>query len=876
MIRRLRFSPSLRRATVVVAVVLGIAGQAAVVSVGRAAEQRFSVVGTWVPAVLPPGDGIDNAVSSTRLVFDQSRRVMWATEGYTPVIVVAYNADTRQPIGKPLTLPGQVSSTALDQARGRFIVAQSVPLTQAAGPSLAPNSSTPELDAYELDGTSLRVAWHADVSSLGVDTELAALRVDSAADALYAAWQPSGSLQGQVHASRFGLDAAAPVPQWSFALPPACPVLASREKAAEDSPVLGFSRSNNAIYLPCAVPDVITSRPPLPGGIGKLSLGPNGSMPAPGGFTLFPTSGDFVLSSGSAFDEATGRLMVDVTFGPASAVTTFDTEHDRYVGVIDGGGNRFTGLGFNERTGRLYAMNVHPKRGLTVGDVRTTPPSQPASYPEVYSQVAVPLFVDAVTSEIYAIYGLGTGHAHYLIVRDTRPPLDTRQATVNPDSNTSDITERVGETAATFNASAQGYGMVLRQVGGVQGVATNADGGPTPINGNSDPELRGAYLLGATLSADEATASSIAADRDQGSTGAQQASVCAASPQQLQPTTCPWPYRPASCSSADKTVTNATDGPSGRASSTCGAAQRMASAHSDYTAGTLGSVDVGALSATATIIENVAEGTRTDVTAEVRDVVLMAGALRIHRVVATARALAHGRPGTAATSFTRSVEGVVLNGTTLCEGSCNLDMVAAQVDAAFPGKLRISFPTPDSGFAKGSPGGYQAMLRLSEADHLDDVLINAQRADRVEVPGMVVVSSFDATRPSRTVLMLAGVEAEARYGIYPLDQFTADQAAGAAPSGFAAGGALTGALPAIATAPAAVAAGLPGASPSASHPVAAMPSIFGWHGWQWAFAHPGEFVRLLAVWLVLLVPVFLSARRWSLLRRHALDMEAAR
>jgi hypothetical protein len=134
---------------------------------------------------------------------------------------------------------------------------------------------------------------------------------------------------------------------------------------------------------------------------------------------------------------------------------------------------------------------------------------------------------------------------------------------------------------------------------------------------------------------------------------------------------------------------------------------------------------------------------------------------------------------------------------------------------------------------------------------------------------------LDTQKPSRTLLMLAGVEAEAHYGVYPLDQFTADQAAGLVPGAPAAPllSSLTAQLPYAAPASSGAAAGTaPRTSPVATA-LSPIPALFGWHGWQWALTHPAELLRLAAVWLVFLLPVYLSARRWSLLRRHHLDME---
>jgi hypothetical protein len=451
------------------------------------------------------------------------------------------------------------------------------------------------------------------------------------------------------------------------------------------------------------------------------------------------------------------------------------------------------------------------------------------------------------------------------------------RSTSPPGPSTQDIAENSQTTGATYSASAQAFGMVVRQVGGAESAAQDAEN-VFGVNGNSEPELRGAYLNGISLSTDQAAASSIAADRDGQTLGGDQATVCASSPQQAQAATCPWPFNPAQCSSFDSLTTGADATPTGDAASSCSLLQRSAATSSSLTAANLGEVTAGSVSSSATLLEDATAGVRAQVSAEAHDVVALGGALHIARISTTAQAHAHGRPGTAGTTFTRVVEGVTLNGTALCTSPCDLDVVAAEIDAAYSGRISISFPTPDPGFAHGSPGGFQAMLRLGEGEHLDDVVNNAQPAGRVEVPGMVITIPIDGTRPSRTVISLAGVEAEARYGIYPLDQFVADQSSGFAPSGPAAAPGDSGSLLPFAGATT-VAAGAAGparsAAPAALQPVAAIPSILGWHGWRWALSHPGEFLRLLAVWLVFLIPVYLSARRWSLLRRHAIAMDLA-
>jgi hypothetical protein len=877
MIRRLR-SPWTRLATVlaVAAPVLTVLGAP---PAHAAPAERFSELREWTPSFLPDGNSFDDIYSRTKVVFDEQRRLMWvAIPGLSQMIssLAAYDADTLQPRSAPLMLPAAVSSVSIDPATGHAIVVQSA-ATHVVFGMLVPE--TPVIDAYALNGKSLTRVWRADLSKLGAGVEIASLAFDPAGRAAYIASQPSGVVAGLVTLSRLDLSSATPAVQWSTVLPPTCPEVPSNEKfnGSNATSAMGVNRGAHALYLMCGVPEEIQSiRPPLAGGVGKVALGTIPSTaPSPSAFSLFPIAGDFHESTGSVFDAATGRFMIDESNQEAGSVVVFDTTSDHYVGLVDGGLNTFGAVGFDDVSGRLYMMEQNPQFGLLVSDTRTTPPSQPTKWPQWYFQPTVwRIPVDGATSRVFLFRPPGANvHATYRILRDNQPPVDVSERTTDPDSNTTDMAEEPGMTGVTYNASAQGYGAVLRQVGGAQSAVQDAEGF-FHVSGNSDPELRAAYLNSITLSTDEATASSTAADRDWDFTGTQQTTVCGSTPAQLQDATCPWPYPPAICASFDTLAAKTAAGPAGTATSSCSAAQHSATTQAEYTGGDLGGVTVGAVSTTASLLEDPVAGAGVEVTSEARDISMLGGALRIARVATTATAHAHGRKGTAGTTFTRSVEGVVLNGTSLCDGTCNLDLVSTEVEAAFPGRLRITFPAPDAGFATGSPGGFQALVRLGDAEHLDDVQLNSQPADRLEVPGMKVVSMFDTMRPSRTVLTLAGVEAEARYGIYPLDQFTADQADGLVPSDTVPTLPVAGGdLPTIAPVDAVVPGVPPSRAAAAPAPLSGLPALFGWHGWQWALTHPGDLLRLAAVWLVFLIPVYLSARRWSLLRRHHLEVD---
>lgn len=856
-------------AAIAAATAVGTAPRAA--AAGTPPDTRFTLVRAWQPSQLPPGVDATSAANSALLTFDPDRHRMWVVVSAFPALLSVYDSDSLRPLSDPVLLPGAVTAAQLDPASGQFLVAQAG--LYSLGNVKTGTDPTPHLDGFALDGATLHAVWHADLTALGPGTDIASLYVDTSGHGLYATYELAAPAVPGVWLARFTLGAATPVLQWTYALPPSCPttpsVVKSTRAAGTPAPAMGFSAAKQAVYLLCAVPALI-ARPSLLGGVGKVTLGAGGSAPATaGGFTLMPIAGDIFESGGSAFDERTHRLVFDLLVGSGGDEAVFDVDADAYVGMIDGGPNRFAGVGVDTRRGRLYGMSG---TGLVVADLRTTPPSQPTSYPDISTGERI--FADSTDGNIWALAAERNFTAKsWHVYHDTAPLLDLNVA-ANPDSNTSDIAESPQATGATFSASGQAYGMVARQVGGAESAAQDTEN-VFGVNGNSNPELRAAYLNTISLSADQASASSIAADRDAQTIGGGQQSLCAASPQQAQSTTCPWPYKPGACSSFGTLTTGGDSTPTGTAASSCSLLQRSVSTSSSLTAADLGQVTAASTSSTATILEDATAGVRTQVTAEAHDVVALGGALRIAQIVTTAQAHAHGRPGTAGTTFSRDVEGVSLNGTSLCTGTCDLDVVASEINAAYSGRVEISFPTPDAGLAKGSPGGYLALVRISDGDHLDGVLNSSQPADRVEVPGMVITLPIDASRPSRTVISLAGVEAEARYGIYPLSQFLADQSAGVAPSGSPATFPATGSLLPIGSgAPfAAIASQVTPLAPVASQPAATLSSILGWHGWQWALAHPGEFLRMLAVWLVFLLPVYLSARRWSLLRRHALGVD---
>jgi hypothetical protein len=257
------------------------------------------------------------------------------------------------------------------------------------------------------------------------------------------------------------------------------------------------------------------------------------------------------------------------------------------------------------------------------------------------------------------------------------------------------------------------------------------------------------------------------------------------------------------------------------------------------------------------------KGAVTNVTATVHGVSLLDGAVRIGELTTSVEAHAHGRPGTAGSIFHRVLQDVRLGSRLLCASSCNASNVASAINATFPGQLRVDFPTPDAGLANGSPGGYQAVVKREQVQQIQEVQLNEQSADRVEVPGMVVTVFEDNYVPSRTIAYLGGVEAEAYYGIYLLG---ANSNSGAPNLGQGPTAPKSMASRVSATLQHAAQGGAAPQPPAvATGPQQLLPSIG--HGLRVLANSIARVFRLFGVWLLLLVPVYLGARRWALLSR---------
>ena len=610
-------------------------------------------------------------------------------------------------------------------------------------------------------------------------------------------------------------------------------------------------------------------RPPVPRGVGRLALkaAPEaGTTPKPGAFELFEHAGDFSRGD-SHFDPVAGRLMLSA-YAPVTGGTTvyaFDGRARAFVGGVSAGRVEVTQSGIDPVRGRAYLLSGASTAGLVLADLRPTPVSQGANVPALHARsgqapTSSHIAVDAARRRIFLKY---SGSQEFVVVED-RLPSYVPLAGSDPDANTIDVDEAPGKTDRDYSGSAQAFGSWSRQIGGLQALLVNilADPGTYPVSAGTR-EHRGAYLSRLTLANDEASASATTADVDRANSKSDIGRT--KPPDELDPEAEPvaeWPFEDARCIDFGNSPSTDEDD-TGRAIVECDAAEQRADAQAASVGTDVSGSLIGDSSVEAETRLDAEKGMFTKVIANSSGISLAGGRLKIGEVEHEAQAWARGAPGTTGTKWRRDVRSVVLDGALICEKECDSAAVASAVNERLGDLLEIQFPEPSE---TRTPGGYQASVQAQYFDHLEDVAFNEQPEDRVEVPGVRILLKQDGVKPGRTLIDLAGVEAEARYGISLLG--------GGAVEGGGTGDRDLDPLQRLGE-PSGPVVGVPDTT---GRPDAASPrGRRGRPGGGGQGTNPGElllngigrFVDILPIWLTLLIPIYLSARRWLLLQRSA-------
>lgn len=628
----------------------------------------------------------------------------------------------------------------------------------------------------------------------------------------------------------------------------------------------------SSLYFGCAALSPNGTQLPQSPGIGRLVLAgdPVRGPTTPQTLERFTRPGDFSTAD-SVIDVASGRMLISAFSGAAGGSTFygFDAKTSSFVGGTSGGTNQFNAIGLDGVNGRVYGLSQDGRYGLLAADLRPTPLPQARRYPQYNTRNAVvpvhsTITVDTVTNRLFLAYADSDA---FLIVRDDGAP-SADPSRDDPDVNTSDVPEVPGRTHVVYSGIAQGFGSRYRWIGGPQNVffnLTGLGGGP-----EQSRELRGAYINALTVGNGESGAAVIAAERDANTARDQQVVVSPDAPStELQ-----WPYSEARCLDFSGQPNGATE--SG-ATATCDSAKESASVTAvlEESSADVG-MTVGRSEIQARARRDATRGTVVTVTSLAENVVVTDGTrelLRMGEVKVTAEAWARGRPGTAGSSYKREVKDVFVEGEQRCSQTCTLAELDRLGSTLMGGRLSVRFPTPDPTMAAGSKGGYQALIRRSLPEQLQEVVVNGQTPERVEVPGAVLTLAMDNRVRSRIILELAATTTEARYGITRVG-------GDLAPDPDLGGGALVP-LAALSGGDASFGSGggfgsplddpLTGAAIDGDGPTtfAAVPTSVGrtagliWNG-------IGGAMRLFPIWAVLLAPVYLSARRWLLLQRDAL------
>jgi len=253
---------------------------------------------------------------------------------------------------------------------------------------------------------------------------------------------------------------------------------------------------------------------------------------------------------------------------------------------------------------------------------------------------------------------------------------------------------------------------------------------------------------------------------------------------------------------------------------------------------------------------------------------------------ATQRVLteAGGRPGTAHTTRTVTLEGVVLQRpgfptASLCvqPDTCSGDQgLLDQINTFDPSHLYATLPEPDEPFGTepdgvspaGSPGGYQAKVEASVAEQQGDALFNGisgfngDGTEKTLLPALrLILNAPGSATVSRLIVDLAGVEADTELGV----QVFQDDTGMGTPTVDATQSLIQAGVPPVTYQPGT--AGTPG-FPGQPAPAAYHSGLLGvleraLSGLGWLVRSPLAGLQMAGFLVLLGLPVLLVRRRWT-------------
>jgi hypothetical protein len=572
--------------------------------------------------------------------------------------------------------------------------------------------------------------------------------------------------------------------------------------------LIARATAQDALYFACVTGGTANGKTyPGQAGLVRLNIDPkttDSAAAAQRPVEFFAVSGNYFNGAATgiaAFDRQTDRFYLQSLARQTPGDWVFDGRLSAWVGFVSAPSPADRYIGLNEGLGHLYigtyqGANPPPVTdGILTADVRQTP------VPAGEFQPIVPggfIATDAGSNRLFVLpYDAATTLKPYLILEDTMP-VTHGEVPVDYDADTTDTAD-LPTNEVSYALGAAGFGAETIQVGGTAGATSGVEppGAPQPpppapgipVVAGGTRAVMSARLGGLDLRAGGAAASTQAALSDINTV------------QYYEGQNGPWPYPVTSC--LDSVGTAATDsyqdrgntGPAngGTSSVTCDLGKATAVATARMGASGAGGTTVHKSAYDATATRTVADGATVTTTASAEGVTFdVTGGInvRLGRVVATSKSVAHGRPGTTSASWERVVHGFLITnatgtplvnspgcsskvevggGTRKVEDTC-ADL-AAQLNKVLPTRFRISFPMPN---VIATPKGAYAAVEQTDADYFQQRVVNDQgviyRGDSIgprPVPAVVTEAYNDSTERSRTVTVLAATQSSAIFTVVP-------------------------------------------------------------------------------------------------------------
>jgi hypothetical protein len=628
------------------------------------------------------------------------------------------------------------------------------------------------------------------------------------------------------------IDAATARPTWDAAPVRGC------QTAISDQDQAAVAIRGGSVFVGCGTGTVGTATAPGTPAVVAIDR----AEPSRQRLNVLPGS---YAGGDSYLDPVAGRLLLVGRTGdrPSQAVWIFDLARGVFLGEIAAGDFVIRGFAIDPAFGRIYisigriaepgALLVSSDRGIDIPQAQTF--AVPA---ETGPMVAIPStrsVIVPVTSKNKVVYR---------VFRDLVPRSAFTVSGVFDYSSYDTLVASLPQ----YEGDVQAFGARLHLVGGLAGIAKNAfylqgaDYWPFDPTGlkDGDRDLYLARVFAVHLSQDESSAAAIAVDRDD-TTESDYVTLARGSHGALADE---WPFPRRDCRDFGPGAAPDEDD---NAAVRCEKAAGLSQADAAYAAATVATlVSIGSASSTGRVRRDATLGLVAEATAEARHVAIGED-VRIARIASTVTVSARGAAGSAKTAYERTFEGVRA-GSFSCSTECDPVAVARAVGEALGAQFRVELPGED---VLATKRGAHAHVLREAWGHQQDVVLASQDPTERQVPALRITYTGDNAVASRLMIEFAGAMGDATY----------------LRIGHGNGGG--GDRGTVAAPPVAIPSVLPTtiASPETSSPPApggVLRRIIRGvrHGWRLAFAIGP---RSVALWIVLLLPAFLYARRRQLM-----------